>query len=131
MPRGFVTLDGIDEDFAKQYGLQECEEYGYGPRTKLNAINSDGTIRLAKTFSSPGERRTLIELVQADKPYWDIKMCGHNNPGLVPVRATAEWLIQYNIKTLNIAGNSEQTAKGIYRFAYDYLVELFTYMKGL
>jgi hypothetical protein len=37
----------------------------------------------------------------------------------------AKWIMYYNIKVLNVAGNSEQTALGIEKWVYKYLMAMF------
>lgn len=128
MPRGWITLDGIHEDFRDLYGMTECPEPGYPARTALNVRDSDATVRIAKTYGSPGERCTLSAIHAHSKPHLDISWKPKQplpRPGLL-----LEWLLEFNVHTLNVAGNSEQTAAGIYTAAYNFLLSVFILWKG-
>jgi len=127
MPYGWMTLDGIREDFKDLYSMHECQDEGYSPRTDLNVRDSDATIRIAKTFSSPGERCTLIAIHRHNKPYLDIGW--KPRQPLPGPDFLVEWLLQFEICTLNVAGNSEKTASGIYRAVYDFLLPVFSLWK--
>src|SRR6266404_7775537 len=73
-PKGFKTQLGFNPELGWNYGLVEHDSPLYPPRTEQNVINSDGTIRLAQNFSSPGERCTLKFLTKHNKPHLDIRM---------------------------------------------------------
>jgi hypothetical protein len=121
MPYGFKTLDGCKPEYKDLFGCTTHTSSSYVPRTKLNVKNSDGTIRLAFDFSSPGEICTFEAIKYYKKPYIDVDLA---NPR--PVEDVVNWLNENNIKTLNVAGNSEKTAPGSYEAAKGYLKELFT-----
>lgn len=116
MPYGFLTEEGVREDLAERFGLVECQEPGYGARTDLNVRDSDGTIRFAKNFGSPGERRTLNAIQSLGKPYIDVDV---KRPR--PHRDVSDWFIRNCIRVLNVAGNRESTAAGIGAFTKEYL----------
>src|SRR4051794_16636688 len=64
MPRGFLVRDGVEDvsrpDLAARFGLRENTlSADYADRTELNVRDSDGTIRFAANWVSPGERCTL------------------------------------------------------------------------
>lgn len=127
MPLGWRTLTGARADFHDIYNMTECQDYGYGPRTDLNVGDATATLRFAKTFGSPGERRTLIALQRFNKPHLDIAW--KRGALLPPPALVVDWLISYRVTTLNVAGNSEQTAPGIYQAAYDFLLPVFALWK--
>lgn len=122
MPYGWMTLEGVREDFRELYGMQECPEQGYGPRTDWNARDSDVTLRIAKNFGSAGERCTLSAIRRHGKTHVDIsaKKLAGADPGLM-----VDWLIKRKVTTLNVAGNSETTAPGIYGAARAFLLAVF------
>lgn len=124
MPYGWMTHEGIREDFRDLYGMKECQEPGYPPRTELNVTDSDGTLRIAKSFSTAGERCTLTAIHRHDKPHFDIPWKPKNNY-MIGAASVVEWLIQHNIKVLNVAGNCEKNAPGIYSAAYEFLKSVF------
>jgi hypothetical protein len=127
MPYGWQTQDGTYENFKEEYGMEECQEPGYSPRTLLNIINSDATLRIARTYSTSGEICTIKHIHAQDKPHLDI----HWKPRhpLHPPTPIVEWLNQYEVKTLNVAGNSEKTSPGIYTITYTLLLAVFKQWK--
>jgi len=126
MPAGFLTQDGPRPDFATRYGMVEHRSASYGQRTFVNAHDADITIRIAATFESAGEKLTLKACDQAKKPHVDV---------LVKIDASKRVRVEYEVDyaqieaagqriveearrlgrpvVLNVAGNSEKTAKGI------------------
>jgi len=116
IPKGFKTEKGKQYELEKLYKLQEHESDHYVPRTFANVKDSDGTIRIAKNFDSPGEKCTLKAILKYKRPHIDVSM---NEPR--PISEVVSWLKENNIETLNVAGNRESTAPGIEAFAKDYL----------
>lgn len=124
MPKGYRTLDGERPEYAELYGITEHASSAYPPRTYANVKDADGTIRFAHNFNSSGEKCTMKAIVQYGKPHFDVLV---NDPSIFriaqechPLTAT-EWIKTNNIKTLNIAGNSEKTCPGIEAFVERYL----------
>ena len=94
----------------EQYGLKEYPIEGYRARTWANVKDSDGTIRLAYDFNSPGERCTKNATVAYQKPSLDIELPAQQ-------QAAAEivaWLDKHRIEVLNIAGNKESIERPVY-----------------
>jgi hypothetical protein len=124
MPLGFLTLDGPRPDFGPMYGCTEHKRKDYPPRTYENVRDSHFTLRIAHNFNTAGEKCTLNAINSYKKPYFDIdlnsvqpiifanlmkamyKVCQQNHP---------EGMI------LNVAGNSEKTAPGIFKKASNFL----------
>src|SRR6267154_2316508 len=70
MPKGRrTTLGPMPSDVFEEFGFVETDVENYPHRTELNVATADLTIRLAYTFSSPGEKCTLRYLRQYHKPY--------------------------------------------------------------
>lgn len=125
MPKGFRTLEGTRPEYAQLFGLREHFSSEYGPRTDSNVRDSHGTLRIAQNFHSPGERRTKKALSLFQRPYLDLDW----SPSLgfdVGARERAhEFIDKHRIERLNVAGNSEKTAKGIQDAAVVFLYLLF------
>ncbi len=121
MPKSFKAQDGFHPEFADQYNMRETESCRYPPRTALNIKESNGTIQFASDFNSPGEVLTSKMVRQYHKPniLVDINGC------ITPVDV-ADWIINNNIKILNVAGNSERTSPGIEKYVVSFLTEVFT-----
>lgn len=125
MPKGFRALDGFRPDLAERFGLKECRSDDYAVRTGLNVEMADVTIRLARNFKSPGEKCTLRWIEGHRKPHLDVDMrVGHvPDPGATAALLTAK-CAEHGLSeiVLNVAGNSEETARGIEQQVTDYLV---------
>lgn len=122
-PRGWKTQDGPAPELGTHYGLVETG-WDYPGRTKANVRDSDATVRFAADFLSPGERCTLHAIFTFNKPVFDIGRS--EGAWWTPSREALEhreyihveewfraWLVKYNVKILNVAGNSEKTSHGI------------------
>ena len=120
LPKGCRTLDGPRPDLLTEYSMKEHTSESYPPRTETNVKDSDGTIRFARTFSSAGEKCTLRAIKWYNRPHLDVNI---EKP--LDKQEVLSWLIKHDIKVLNIAGNSEQTAPGIDAFVFDYLCGVF------
>jgi hypothetical protein len=126
IPKGFKTEKGFQPELGELYNLEEHTSDKYPPRTFTNARDSDGTIRIAANFNSPGEKMTLKAIQQYDKPYIDISM---SNPR--PISEVVTWLQENKIETLNVAGNRESSAPGITAFAENYLTMVIQEIKNV
>jgi len=102
-PKGWKTLNGMNMKLSL-LGLIEHKSDKYPPRTYDNVKLSDGTIRLANDFNSPGELCTLKAIEYYNKPHLDINL--NDKPFLFDV---IDWIENNNIKVLNIAGNAGKT----------------------
>lgn len=122
MPAGYRTVRGPRKDRAEEYGLACTVEDTYPPRTKLNVLTSDATVRLAWDFNSPGERATLREIMRAGRPSFDVHLTRHPDGLITAAEAPAvlqAWLAAPSIRTLNVAGNASYW---IEEFVTDYLI---------
>lgn len=131
MPKGYLAQDEgptgnrYHPEFAEMYGIKEHSSPKYPPRTAMNVKQSDGTIRFATNWASSGERLTLRMIKQYSKPYIDVDP----NSDDVPPDLVARWILDNNIKVLNVAGNSERTSPGIARFTVDFLLSVFELLR--
>ena len=120
MPFGYKTLDGPRPQQKTFFGVVAHSSSSYPPRTKQNVKDSDGTIRFAYDFQSRGEICTLNAIKSCKKPYIDVDL---NNPLLISI--VKKWIVDNNVQTLNVAGNSEQTHPGTFEATSNYLSLLF------
>jgi hypothetical protein len=118
MPNGWATEDGARPEYAELYGMVEHPALGYAARTNANARDSDGTVRFASKWGSPGERCTEKAIRKHKKPHYDVDV---NDPP--PPEEMAMWIHEHHIKVLNVAGNRETTSPGIRDFVMRYLAE--------
>ena len=116
MPHNFINHSGSHPEYAELYNIKEHQSSQYPPRTECNVKDSDGTIRFAINFDSPGEKCTLKFIKKHNKPYLDI------NINFMPkVEEVKKWLIDNNVEILNVAGNSEKRCPGIQRIVKNYI----------
>ena len=120
MPKGFRTLDGPRKNFAGFFGMTESPHASYAIRTANNVWDSNGTIRFATDWDSPGEYCTKKWISEYGKPSIDVDMRAPRDP-----QDVRDWLVENKIKILNVAGNSERTSPGIEIRVTKYLQEVF------
>jgi len=120
MPQGFLANDGKHPEFAERYGIVELSSKRYPPRTAMNVKESDGTLRFAANWDSPGEMLTLKLCKKYRKPILDITPGGQCTPNDV-----VAWIAANSIQVLNVAGNAEQTSPGIHEFVVEFLLDVF------
>lgn len=114
-PKNYHTELGENWTLKSKYGLIESTGEGYKSRTWWNVMHSDGTVIFGRTAEG-GTKYT-----------WDLCV-GNAKPFLInPADANElrDWLCQYKIQTLNVAGNRESVSPGIYKRVYDFLSDAF------
>lgn len=105
-PLRFKTESGNNPNLAL-WGLKECYSSDYRVRTRINVVDSDGTV----IFTSEEHKNDL----SGDKGGSALtqKYCtSQNKPCLVnPITGNdiAMWVKKYNIQTLNVAGTRGST----------------------
>lgn len=118
LPKGFTTLEGKRPEYAVLYGMKEHADWRYPPRTEQNVSESDGTMRFAFDFNSPGELCTLKAIRKLNKHHFNIDL-----KESFDYYSAIEWLNDNNIEILNIAGNAEKYV-GTYKLTYEYVSTL-------
>ena len=113
--KGFKTLDGNKPEYGKTYGLEEIKSLNYPVRTKANVINSDATVIFATKLQSRGVALTIRLANEAKKPIFIADISKMNTDDMI------QWIKQHNVRTLNVAGNSENKSPGIEETTYAFL----------
>lgn len=136
-PQGFRTLAGNKPDILRDmFGLEETVQRNYQARTGLNAKTGDATIRLATNFGSPGELCTLKFIQKYDKPYFDVNLNLHDDKAYIRETTAAfyEFLVQYQVQVLNVAGNADRFPSTGFGFHFhkscSFLIDVFTKIKN-
>ena len=112
MPKGWLTETGPRPDLATAYGLTEAATADYPERTRLNVLASDGTA----VFGDSRSRGSLLtaRLCQRErKPCCMIPLDDDRDGAAATLLA---WLVEHQIRTLNVAGNRAIQAPGIEEF---------------
>src|SRR5262249_16433128 len=106
-PRGWLTEDGPQEEILRGFGLIECDEEGYPPRTRANVIHSDGTL-LVGNDRSGGSRLTHNLATELKKPLFQVPFgVDETKSSTASLEAFQSWLRRNHINVLNVAGNRE------------------------
>lgn len=121
-PRGWWTTAG-SEPRLSTYGLRECSTFGYPARTRKNILDADLTILIHERADSPGERLTRAVCGIQNKPYIEFDLTA---PQLFDQERGRLYQLCKAIRpqVINVAGNSEQTCRGIYVRAYPFMVQI-------
>jgi len=100
-PKGYRTESGSNSQLRDVYGLTEHESPDYPPRTRANVRDADGTVMFGTLTG--GTKLTVSICEKERKPYIV-------NPDAEQLRA---WLIERNVKTLNVVGNRGSNVSSI------------------
>ena len=114
-PKGWRIDGGTCPELA-EYGLVETTSPNYPQRTEENVKASDGTV-IFGDHMSPGCGLTKRLCKRHGKPYFTVAKDDMN-----PLGEFQAWLMQHNVKVLNVAGNRERMHPGIGQFTYDFLM---------
>jgi hypothetical protein len=115
-PRGWLTESGPQEETLRGFGLIECKESGYPPRTRANVLHSDGTL----VVGNPQIGGTLLTCeiaTELKKPLFQITFDTPDSFG-----EFRSWLDANHLDILNVAGNRESEATGIAEFTRSFLI---------
>lgn len=117
-PRGRRTEDGILDP---RYQMRETDSPDYAHRTKLNVLDSDGTLILNRGALEGGTALTLKLAKDHGKTTYLA-----NPEETDKLESIRDWLMQHDIEVLNIAGPRESRRPGIYRQSRLMLDQLFS-----
>ena len=112
-PQGRRAEDG---SIPPRYRLRETAEKDYSIRTRLNAMEADGTLILYRGELEGGSELTVQFAGAMHKPVLIVDL---DHP--VAAGTVKDWLHRHHIGTLNIAGPRESKHPGIYNQAVDLL----------
>jgi hypothetical protein len=107
MPRGFLTEGGPRPEFASIYGAGEMATEDPSARTKQNVQDSDGTVWFGETTTT-GAQTTVGACLSLGRSCMPVYPEASFEPAHV-----ARWVVEHQIKTLNVAGNRESDEPGI------------------
>lgn len=110
-----------DQPISLLYQLEETTTAKYGERTRLNVMDSDGTLLLFKNDLRGGTFLTLRSCLTLRKPHLAISLPHEEHATASVIR----WLIEHRIRTLNIAGPRASKEPAIYEWTKRFLAGLF------
>ena len=115
-PRGRKATDGpIDIDIP----LQETPSTTYAERTRWNVLDSDATLILAAEPLTGGTRLTRQLADSCRRP---VRVC--DPAGQTSIEDIGLWIVESQIRTLNIAGPRERHRGNVEQVATEWLREL-------
>lgn len=116
-PKGRLAEDGM---IPERYSLDEIATEDYSVRTEKNVDLSDGTLILSRGTTQGGTLFTETYALFVMKPMLVVDI---ETPfSLVTIR---NWIMENQIRILNIAGPRESEFPGIYRNTLNLLEQLF------
>ncbi len=118
VPKGRKAEDGIVPE--KYTEFQEMTRGGYPDRTEQNVIDSDGTVIFGYGKLTTGSALTLKLAKQYKKPYLHIDLEIVKDS----VSAVKDWIVEWDIKILNIAGRKASKAPEIYGVVKDIIKQV-------
>lgn len=125
VPRGYSFLDGVHPEFATVYGVRQHLNTDYTECIKINIKESDGTIGFAIPWRTALYRVVGEACSSANCHYISV---AYKDP--IPPKAIADWILDYNISTLNVVGVTENISPGMETRAYAYMCEVFKLLKS-
>jgi hypothetical protein len=127
-PAGRLAEDG---PIADRYPLTETESQDYAERTQANVRDSEATLIIDYgPFAGPnhntsaGTRLTAEAAKKFNRPLYIADLAA-NEIGTRILTNIYDWIGEYNISNLNIAGPRESECPGIYDAAHGLLLKLF------
>lgn len=123
MPKGYLTENGSHPEYKDKYNAQMISSTNYLERTAKNVFMSDGTVIFDYAISS-GSKNTKRFCINYNKPYLYLTSNEIQNFDLVCERIKS-FILENNIKVLNIAGNRESKTPGIEKRVYKILINVF------
>jgi hypothetical protein len=117
-PRGRLAEDGR---IPRRYPLVECETSDYPVRTERNILDSDATLILCRGPLSGGTKLTRDLARRRGKPCLVVDLAYPTD-----AQRVRDWLVDFQVETLNVAGPRESLSAGISRQASKFLVDLLT-----
>ena len=121
---GWCPLGRAAEDGAilKRFDLEETPSEGYAQRTEWNVRDSDATVIFSISRTLTGGSKLTEDLARKWKrPFLHLSLNGSENAAQI----LNDFLDQYFIRTLNIAGPRDSTEPGIGDFVQEVLSEAY------
>jgi len=122
-PKDWLTESGSNEQLLRSFGLVECADPGYDVRTRKNVVDSDGTLLLG-SYASGGSAMTAKIANEAGKPFFHVPYPRADSDKDLAIAGAEfrQWLAEFQIHILNVAGNRESQNPGLQEFTKEFLV---------
>jgi hypothetical protein len=115
-PRGRLAVDGV---IPPRYPLQETGSAEYAERTRLNVLDSDGTLILNVGKLGGGTAYTVDVARENGKPFLVMQLDETPEP-----RRVVNWIGLNEIHVLNVAGPREDKQVDLHALAARFLISI-------
>jgi hypothetical protein len=116
VPKGRLAEDGL---IPAKYQLQEMPTDSYHQRTEQNVIDSEGTVIISHGRLTGGSAYTRTMAKKHNRPFLHLDL---NKSDIFQISMLLlEWIDEYEIETLNVAGPRESKNPKIYRLVKEVL----------
>jgi hypothetical protein len=119
LPKGRLTEAGR---LSERYNMQEMPTESYAARTEQNVIDSDGTLILSHGPLSNGSKYTKIMAEKHSKPCLHVDL--NETDVINAARNAYDWVVNFKIQNLNVAGTRASTDPSIYQVVTHVLTNL-------
>jgi len=120
LPRGRLTENGPLP--ARYRKMRELSSPQYPVRTEQNVKDAAATLIFSRGKPESGTALTIGMARKHKKPYLHIDLAARRDVEIID--EVRDWLVETNPAVLNVAGNRESKAPGIYRRVYNLLRQI-------
>jgi len=120
IPKGRMTENGV---LPEKYNLEEMATKSYPKRTEKNVIDGDGTVIFSHGKLTGGSLLTQEKAVEHGKPVLHLDLISTDIGGAV--RTLQQFIQDYNIEILNVAGPRASEDEKIYGTVFEMVNGLF------
>jgi hypothetical protein len=120
VPKGRKAEDGV---IPEKYKVTEMETKSYALRTEQNVIDSDGTLIISQEALTEGSELTRQFAIKYERPWLHINL--RVNSAFEGAKSVNYWILQNNIRVLNVAGPRSSHDANIYDAAAKLLKAVF------
>jgi hypothetical protein len=116
IPEKYNALQEVSGEF-------KTDKENYDARTKRNIKDSDGTLIFVPKIPLPPEIKdgTILTIQEVQKQNKHYLLIDLSKPQQDNVKSIIAWIVESNIKTLNIACPRESSWKGVYKLSLELL----------
>ncbi len=121
-PKGRRAEDGV---IPGRYDLQETTSANSAVRTRRNVRDADGTVLFTLGAPTGGSQLTAKVARELCKPFLYLDVAFILDHSAAARRKLNDWIEEYDIRTLNVAGSRESECPGIHAAVFDFLTRAF------
>ena len=116
IPKGRITESG---PLPEKYNLKETRSSSYAERTEKNVQDADGTLIISRGLLTGGSEYTREMAIKHERPWLHIDLS--QMAAFQAAIAINQWILQNEIKILNVAGPRASKDPTVYKDAFNIL----------